>query len=140
MPYPASGIILLSTTDPAPLGAPMRVVATCPSAVAVIFTGSLLQSTGVNHTIDLYLQFVNVLTPLVPQRSTVPVTVTLEPNVYTSVAIALDTVLAAGTYEFDVVLVGTEDIDYGLELVASGTLNATVSRAGGPTYGGPPFP
>ena len=118
------------------VGAALRVVAPCPSAVALIFTGSL-QNTDDTTTLvtNVDISYWNVLTPSLVTTSTVPVSATLPPNnIYIPVAVALNTSVPAGTYMVQVNVTGESGVSVTPVVVnASGTLNALVARSGGPT-------
>lgn len=138
-PFVATTITLsTSTTQPVVLGTPTRVVAPCPSAVALIFTGTLqYTSTGEGPLppldVNLVLSYYNTLTPSLDNSMTVPIKASLSQNAFVPISAALDVQLPAGTYMVEVQLATETAVSQTETLLASGTLSATVARSGGPT-------
>ena len=135
VPYTAEALSLESASAfTSTLSPTMQVVAPCPSAVSLIFTGHLQNVSLASLTVSVVLQYWNVLTPSIVTANTVPVTATLVEDAYVPVAVTLNVTLPAGTYVVRVSVTGDSgDIGEGSATVnAAGTLNALVARAGGP--------
>lgn len=121
----------------------LTVTATCPVTVALVFSGTLqlINQDGlpISVTVSLTLQYYNTLLPSSVLGAVVPVTASLsaptgESGPFVPISASLDVTLPAGTYVLQptfTLITGSPPI----QVVATGTLNAVVTKSASGAYG-----